>query len=234
MKKQAIFALLFTAFTSPLFAQNEPDTKRENDSKESTPSTPKTQKVEDYASAVNLARYGYANNCALCLVTAADMMYKLGIKPISADAKASPASTTSTATKTEKPNPTDPAKLLVDARKMAKGDAHLLALASKVQPTLSRGAVGGVQTASSRVYSGSVDVYRIAFYGMEPAAVAVQGDGDTDLDLYIYDSNGYLVAKDDDNSDTCIARWTPRYTGTFIVRVKNRGSVYNRYAMATN
>ncbi|GAB4038383.1 PPC domain-containing protein [Spirosoma gilvum] len=234
MKKQLIFALLFTALGSPLFAQKEPDTKREEETKESTPVTPKTQKVADYGSAINLARYGYANNCALCLITAADMIYKLGVTPLNAEAKANPAAGTPTVTKTEKPNPTDPARLLADAKQMAKGDANLLALANKVRPVLTRGPVGGQRVTRTRVEAGSVDVFRIAFYGQEPAAVVVRGDGDTDLDLYIYDSNGNLIASDDDSSDYCAVSWTPRYTGTFIIRVKNRGNVYNRYAMATN
>ena len=61
------------------------------------------------------------------------------------------------------------------------------------------------------------------------ARVTVEGDGDTDLDLYIYDENNNLITKDDDNIDYCICTWTPKWTGTFKIKIVNRGSVYNRY-----
>jgi hypothetical protein len=74
----------------------------------------------------------------------------------------------------------------------------------------------------------------IRFYGGERAEVIVEGDGDTDLDLFVYDENWRLVASDDDSTDYCIARWTPRRTGSFHVVVENLGSVYNEYTLRTN
>ena len=64
--------------------------------------------------------------------------------------------------------------------------------------------------------------------------VAVVGDGDTDLDLYIYDSNGNLIEKDDDYTDTCYCSWTPKWTGAFTIKIKNRGGVCNYYTLYTN
>lgn len=236
MKNQLIFILFSTITSGSLFAQTTPDTKAENATvKALVPTTLQTQKVEDFAGAVNLARYGYANNCALCLITAADMIYKLGVTPLPADAKTNPATTASETTKPEKPNPADPAKILADARLMAKGDATLLGLADRVKPQPgTRGAVGGPKSTTTRVEANSVDTFTIRFYGQSSAVVALRGDGDTDLDLYVYDENGNSIASDDDNSDYCIVRWTPRYTGLFTIRVRNRGNLYNRYSMATN
>ena len=85
-----------------------------------------------------------------------------------------------------------------------------------------------------RVNAGAVDVYQVVFVGERTAEVAVRGDGDTDLDLYVYDENGNQIVKDDDSTDRCFVRFTPRWTGKFTVRVVNRGSVYNNYTMATN
>ena len=68
----------------------------------------------------------------------------------------------------------------------------------------------------------------------ELAEVLVSGDGDTDLDLYVYDSNGNLIAKDIDYSDDCYVRWIPAWTGRFIIRIVNRGPVYNRFVILTN
>ena len=49
-----------------------------------------------------------------------------------------------------------------------------------------------------------------------------------------YDENGYLITKDDDHTDYCICTWTPKWTGKFIIRIVNRGSVYNAYTLRTN
>ena len=62
----------------------------------------------------------------------------------------------------------------------------------------------------------------------------MSGDGDTDLDLYVYDSNGNLIVKDNDYTDDCYVRWYRKWTGRFIVKIVNRGPVYNRYVIVTN
>ena len=96
------------------------------------------------------------------------------------------------------------------------------------------GAYGGPKSADERVDANGADRYEIVFNGGEQARVVVDGDGDTDLDLYIYDENGNLITKDDDNTDYCICSWTPKWTGKFIIRIVNRGSVYNAYTLRTN
>ena len=96
------------------------------------------------------------------------------------------------------------------------------------------GADGGPKSANERVNANSADRYEIVFRGGEQARVVVDGDGDTDLDLYIYDENGNLITKDDDNTDYCICTWTPKWTGKFTIKVVNRGGVYNVYDLETN
>jgi hypothetical protein len=78
------------------------------------------------------------------------------------------------------------------------------------------------------------NVYHWTFVGRELEVLGLSGDGDTDLDLYVYDENGYLVAKDDDFSDDCLVRFTPRWTGSFTIRVVNRGPYANKYTIGTN
>ena len=80
----------------------------------------------------------------------------------------------------------------------------------------------------------STDVYHMTFVGGEWEVLFVSGDGSTDLDLYVYDENGNLVAKDDDNSDECRVRFIPRWTGPFTVKVVNRGHYANRYTLGSN
>ncbi|GAB3914417.1 hypothetical protein GCM10028803_59840 [Larkinella knui] len=226
---------MLTLLSASLFAQQAPATKPEETDKPAVPTTPQTQKVEDYSAALNLARYGYTTNNALCLITAAEMIYQLGVTPLPADARQNPSKPAPADSKPAKPDLANPEQLLTDARRLAKGDATVLALANRVKPApATRGAVGGPKRSTTSVSANSVDVFYIRFRGYESAIVALQGDGDTDLDLYIYDDNGNLVARDDDYTDGCVASWTPRYTGLFTIRVKNRGTVYNRYTLATN
>ena len=80
-----------------------------------------------------------------------------------------------------------------------------------------------------KVLAGYTDTWTYTFRANSEARVTVEGDGDTDLDLYIYDENNNLITKDDDNIDYCICTWTPKWTGTFKIKIVNRGSVNNRY-----
>jgi hypothetical protein len=85
-----------------------------------------------------------------------------------------------------------------------------------------------------QVKANMTDVYHLTFIAGQTAVVDVRGDGDTDLDLYIYDSNNNLITKDEDFTDHCVARWVPKWTGKFTIKVKNRGGVANNYVMTTN
>jgi hypothetical protein len=95
------------------------------------------------------------------------------------------------------------------------------------------GPVGGCKYTRTSVSANSTDVFRVTFRGGELAIIRVSGDGDTDLDLYVYDENDRLIARDDDSSDECIVSWTPRWTGSFKIKVVNRGRVYNEYVLVT-
>lgn len=80
----------------------------------------------------------------------------------------------------------------------------------------------------------STNTYHWTFVGRELEVLAVSGDGDSDLDLYVYDEYGHLVGKDDDDSDDCLVVFTPRWTGTFTIKVVNRGGYGNKYRIGTN
>lgn len=84
---------------------------------------------------------------------------------------------------------------------------------------------------TDRVLAHSTDTYTQKLYANETAYIYVTGDGDTDLDLYLYDSNGNLIDSDTDGTDTCLCEVTPRWTGTFKIKIKNLGNVYNRYRL---
>lgn len=63
--------------------------------------------------------------------------------------------------------------------------------------------------------------------------VTLTGDGDTDLDLYVYDLHGHLIERQEGNSDKEVACLNVYRSGYFIVKVVNRGGVYNDYRITT-
>ena len=109
----------------------------------------------------------------------------------------------------------------------------VILLMSSLAPSFA-GAIPGPKRDRFRLCANCYDRWQVSFRGGEMAEVFVSGDGDTDLDLYVYDSNGNLIASDEDDSDDCYVRWTPRWTGRFIIKVVNRGGVYNHFGIATN
>jgi len=120
---------------------------------------------------------------------------------------------------------------------MADDDPHVVALADRVARALEerpRGAVGGPHREVHVVSAHSSDRFVVPFHSDELAAVALSGDGSTDLDLYVGDQNGNLIGKDDDNTDDCLVRWVPKWTGPFLIMVRNPGSEANRYVIVTN
>ena len=139
----------------------------------------------------------------------------------------------------------NPSKLLADAKEMAGKDKTLLALIKKTEKEVEesiktkgsvqqRNAVDGPYYVEDRVYSNSSERYSCKFWSNQLAEVAIVGDGDTDLDLYIYDSNGNLITKDDSTSRNAYCSWIPAWTDTFVIKVVNRGSVYNDFILVTN
>ena len=123
--------------------------------------------------------------------------------------------------------------ILARAKQYAGSRADLVALASDVAASGSRGATGGPGRKTTVVSRGTTDVYRVNFRGGEPALVLVSGDGDSDLDLFILDENGNRVCKDDDTTDDMLCRWTPKWSGQFTIRVKNLGMA-NQYTVVHN
>ena len=105
------------------------------------------------------------------------------------------------------------------------------ALASVTMTTDTNDKIGPSIDLYDKVLAGYTDTWTYTFRANSEARVTVEGDGDTDLDLYIYDENNNLITKDDDNIDYCICTWTPKWTGTFKIKIVNRGSVYNRYRL---
>lgn len=198
---------------------------------------PLSEEINALQTAANLVQYGYSESSPLALIEAARI---IGTTPKQsftfelAEDKAKVDNVT-------KDNVVsyDPEELLASAENLAGKDKTIKALIKNVRAEIkeynnTRGAVGGAKYMEDVVSANSYNMYRVKFWAGELAEVIVIGDGDTDLDLYIYDANGNLIASDTDYLDACICRWTPAWTGDFIIKVVNLGNVYNRFAIATN
>ena len=181
-----------------------------------------------------LVRYGYAQKSALPLIQAVQIYKDLGVTDATTGEQKAQSGTavTSTLVKGDAIQ-FDETKLLADATTFADGDKTLLALIKDTQKT-SRGIVGPIRRRTDRVLAGYTDTWTFTFTGGKEAYVIVSGDGDTDLDLYIYDENGNLIDSDTDETDDCICTFTPRWTGKFYIKIKNRGRVYNNYVLVTS
>jgi hypothetical protein len=225
--KKLFLAVLISGICGGLFAQQTPDKPESSQS-----ASPAMQSIQI---ANSLAKYGYANYSASALIEAAEILAQtqtqaLGEKPTS-DAK-----DTDDSKDESKPEFTAE-NLLADAKKYAAGDATMLAWAEKVENSLgskARGAVGGPREGFNSVYARSTDTYQLAFRAGQLAEIIVCGDGDTDLDLYVYDAYGNLAAYSDDYYDDCFVSWVPSWTGSYTIKVVNRGRVHNRYIIVTN
>lgn len=225
MKKLFVIAAMF----GMVYTASAQAPEKKDDAK------PQTEAVSRIRMANQLARYGYATYSASALIEAAQILSEIETQPLKPES-ATPGGGDEADKNTGNPEFT-PENLIADAKKYADGDQTLLAMADRVKVTSageSRGRLGGPSRGVYRVSANTTDRFVIAFkYGI-PAEIFVSGDGDTDLDLYVYDENGNLITGDDDYSDDCYVCWTPAWTGNFVVRVVNRGGVYNEYLMVTN
>ncbi|MCW5933683.1 MAG: hypothetical protein KIT45_05180 [Fimbriimonadia bacterium] len=73
-----------------------------------------------------------------------------------------------------------------------------------------------------------------SYRAVQIAAVAVSGDGDTDLDMFVYDEQGNLITHDTEPIDECICVWKPTDNGRYVIKVVNRGAIYNEFGIAMN
>lgn len=182
-----------------------------------------------------LAKYGYKTFSADALIQAAKIMGSIKTQELKYESFKQEPSSDEKADKKSKEG-YDLASILAAAKKYADGDAKLLAKITEIEKAnqATRGRVGGPGERYNYVYGNGKDLYDVSFIEGRLAEIVLRGDGDTDLDLYVYDSNGNLIAKDDDYTDRCYVSWVPLWTGRFTVKIINRGPVLNNYYLVTN
>ena len=185
--------------------------------------------------ASELVKYGYAQQSALPLVDAMQIIIDNPTQPLGSEKEGEQASI-EVAGKNGNVS-LNFNEILVSAKQFAEGDEQLLAIIDQVETDSqapSRGAVNGPKYTVDVVGPGCTDNFTVSFVKDYLAEVGVSGDGDTDLDLYVYDSNGNLIASDADYTDDCYVCWVPRWTGRYTIKVVNRGPVPNKYVLLTN
>ena len=187
--------------------------------------------------ATDLVKYGYSQQSALPLIDALQIISENPTQPLKAEVERVAEGEVGEDAGKSGMVTLDFDTILADAKDFADGNEPLLSLLTQIEADnqgAHRGAVNGPSRTYETVRAGDTDTYRISFVAGYLAEILVSGDGDTDLDLYVYDSNGNLIASDTDYTDDCYVSWVPRWTGSFIVQIVNRGRVYNRYVMLTN
>ena len=227
MKKLFLLSAL-VLFTTTVFAQGtetKPELKGEVSSS-----------LSALRLASDLVRYGYAQQSALSLIEALQIMNENPTQPLKSERQGDVVNLSNKEGKKSNIS-LDYNKILADAKEFAADNEVLTKLLAQIEAdgqTAGRGAVNGPSRHYDTVNGNSTDTYQVSFIAHYLAEIAVSGDGDTDLDLYVYDSNGNLIAKDEDYSDDCYVSWVPKWTGRFVVKVVNRGPLYNRYVILTN
>ena len=205
------------------------DKDKPNIDKEATaPESAVVQDIRALGLAYNLVEYGDKKKDPYALVQAARMLKSIPTRQSSAKPKEGSVDTV------EGESSYRVEAILNRAKDLALGRADVLSLIKDVEGYAARGNAEGPTRIVDAVRAGQTDVWEFTFVGGQRAGVVVSGDGDTDLDLYVHDQHGNLICGDDDYTDDTVCIWTPRWTGTFYVKIVNRGSVYNRYLLVTN
>lgn len=232
MKKIFVLFALLSAMSVAVVAQEA----NQLDKDSQTSVKPVSEDMLTIQLGCDLARYGYSNKSALSLIEAARLLGSVTTQPATDERSVEGVGQTNEGKKHSTVS-YDPKQILKDAKKYAGKDKTLLALADQVEKSMGtphRGSVVGANTIRDCVEGNTTDIWKCRFRGGEVARVIVVGDGDTDLDLYIYDENNNLIAQDIDYTDNCVCSWTPMWTGTFTIKIKNRGNILNCYSYYHN
>jgi S1-C subfamily serine protease len=70
--------------------------------------------------------------------------------------------------------------------------------------------------------------------GKGKARVTVRGDGDTDLDAEVLDPKGAVVVRGQPGTDYHELTWLPAVSGSYTVRIRNAGNIWNGYVLTTD
>lgn len=219
-KKLLLGAVLLISVNA--FAQSKPEAGA---SKETS------RKAEQLNLAGELVNYGYEKQDALPLIQAIKIYQDLNVieatdgqKPTE---KIEEGDNRSAVNKEDQPVRNEK-QLLEDAAKFAKDDKNLLGLIEECR-NAKRSPVDGIIDRFFRIPSRGTHDWSVRLQAYQTTVIAISGDGTTDLDLYVYDQYGNLIVSDVSYGDQCYVALDVYITSNFLVRVVNRGYVYNDY-----
>mgnify|MGYP002142357249 CR=1 FL=1 len=89
--------------------------------------------------------------------------------------------------------------------------------------------LGGRKTFGDTIGRDMEQHYDIILKKEELTMIQVTGAGRSDLDCYLYDEENHLVDSDEDPSDRCLLKVTPRWTGHFDIVIRNVGGQRTSY-----
>lgn len=227
MKKVLFLSFILCAISFGAFAQ---DVEKKEEVKV------KNQNARLLMLGTELSNYGYENKSAIALLEAARILSAVPTREIKAEKvvfseKSSEATTTSV----------EPKTLIADARRFAENDKTIQTLADKVENEIVEASNRDMRGESDACGSGYVTIapnsyvmYTLTCRAGYVCEVGVVGGTHTDIDAYIYDANGNLIDSDADGSSSCYLSWVPRWTGSFVLQIVNRGRTPNTVNIITN
>lgn len=192
--------------------------------------------VKDYEMSIELIKYGYQTKNAMPLIMAIQIWQSLSVTESDSTLVRAYQDSSSSLAGTEPKRSIvnfSREQILKDIELYADGNQSLLAL-KKEALSATRGSLGPRLSRTDIVQSHSTDVWKIRVRGGVQTYVVVSGDGDTDLDVKIYDENGKIVADSENGCESDVLSFVPRWTAVYTIKIKNLGSVYNRYVLTMN
>ncbi|MDN5786076.1 hypothetical protein [Pseudorhodobacter sp.] len=215
------------AFAAPGFAQDKSGPNVD----ETATGTPGG--VAQFDMAQGLYAIAVANKDALMALTAAKLVAEVALTDVKQEKETTTAEgTTEEADAAEAP--ADAAVMLASAREFAAGDETMIGLIEDVEAEGARGRIGGASRDFSRLPVGSVDLWKIPFYGNSYAEIGISGDGDAPLSVVVTDENGNRVGCPARVYDKFYCDFVPAWNGYFYVKVTNQGRKRNSYYLLTN
>jgi len=127
--------------------------------------------------------------------------------------------------------------LLARAKSLAADSATIAALIADARAYRSRDlplVSAGVSALQKLIGRKAADRADLVFKGETPAVVYVQGPSSVELDLYVYDEYNNLVCSDEGAGGSAQCRWRPRWTGSFLVDVRNQNDQEVEYVLTAN
>lgn len=213
----ALFAAIAVAASAPAAAPAaKSGVNADRGAKLSAADSPALSAVERLALADRLATWGERHADPVALVQAAKI--RKGAAP-GAEGQAGFEALLARAEGLAPGNPAIRA-LVVDARNYRSRDIPLVS--------------AGVSTLRKLVRQLAADRADMTFRGETAAVVYVRAEGDANLDLYVYDEFNNLICADEHAGQEAQCRWRPRWTGTFLVDVRNHSDREVEYVLSAN